>query len=263
MTTKKKNTPSDHKSKAEVEAQRVAELWGPSSPNFSEMLETLLRFRDGLDDALVAVDRFVSEAKRVSDELRKEGSDMAADLLSGLANERAGVTSVKFYKDAQRVVDVVFSALLTGSPTHLHELERVLFDRGRGRAEWLRLCSSYRELLITSLWRPSSEDHDVGLLEILEHDGIRVSQRLIDLLTQIDDRAEALVAKQVREVAATKTTETGFAAKLACMCKAFNYDWEAEAEKQPEGEKDPKKAQEDVQDKAQRAFARVVKKEAK
>jgi hypothetical protein len=272
MTTKKKNTPSDPESKAnpggraEMRAERVAELC--SSLSLTESYNAIYRFRDSLDDALVAIDKFVSEAKRVSDELRQEGFDIPADFLNTWANEKTALTSAVFHKAAQVVVDVVFSALITGSPTHVRKLERILFERGPGRAEWVRLCSIYRgrlrdEPLPLSLLELPSEDYDPWLSKVLGDSRLRFAQSLVDLLTRIDGRAEALTPRKVVEAAEGHTrSDAGFAARLACMCSAFDYDWEAEVEKQPEDEKDRKKAQEDVQDRAQRAFTKAMREEA-
>ncbi len=259
MTTKKKNSRSDRENKpnldekTELRAERIAEL--SSSVSFTESYNAIHRFRDSLDDALVAIDNFASGARRVSHELRQEGFDVEADFLSTWANMKTPLTTNAFRKAAQMVVDVVFIALVTGSRKNLLDLERILSDRGPGRTEWVRLCSTYRELLRDeplpfSFWAPPSQNYDPWLSDILGDNRLFLAQRLIGLLTRIDGCAEALTPKQVVELAENSRTDAGFAATLALMCKGFGYDWEAELEKQPEEDKNPKKAQEIVQDRA-------------
>jgi hypothetical protein len=215
MTTEKKNSPSDQQSKAELDAQRVAQAWPSAPTNAREWLEAALQFRDSLDHAIEAVQKSVSEAHKACGKLRDGGSDMAADLLEELAKERERITQPAFRKAAQRVVDVVFDALVSGSPGHVYELERALFSSGRGRAEWGRLCSFYGELLRNALRRSSSGDLS---------DVRRLSAMLVHRLGQIDEDAKPLTVEQVIEAAKGKTRKaSGFAGRLASDCGAFGY----------------------------------------
>jgi len=215
MTTKKKNSPSERKGKtgsfqeAQRQDQRVGELWNPSSPTMKDMFATFRRLRISLDAALAAVDGFVSESKRVADQLRKEDRESIANSLSGWADEWAGVTTPAFRKAATGIVELVYSALVNGYPVHVLEVERPLL--GRDRAEWGRLCASQRYLLQTD----GTEQHEADQPFAVE---------LIHELRRIDDRAKGLKVGQVIEAANGRTkTGSGFAAELACLSGAFDY----------------------------------------
>jgi hypothetical protein len=228
MTTKKKDTPNDHGSKddsfreAQRQEQRARELWVRSSPTMKEMFAAFDRFRASLDDALAAVDGFVSESERVSGELRKEQCEPTADALDGWADEWREVTKPAFHKAATGIVDLVYSALRTGYPRHVLKVETPLLERGL--AEWGRLCASQRYVLRTD----SPEQREASQPFAAE---------LIKELERIKDQAEGLTVEQVIEAANNRRTTTGegFAAELACMCGAFKY-----------GPKDQEKAQDAI-----------------
>jgi len=224
MTTKKKDTPSDRESKADSfdderreamrQAQRADEIRASSAPTMKEIFSAFERFRSSFKDALEAVDGFVSESKRVSDELRKEDCESKADSLSGWADEWAEVTSQEFRDAATGLVDLVRNALVTGYPVHVLTVAKRL--RLRGKAEWGRLCDSLRYALRTDSQALSAE----------QSEGLQLfAVTLIDSLKEIDGRAEHLTPEQVVKAANNKRTTkgSGFAAELACMCGAWEY----------------------------------------
>jgi hypothetical protein len=174
-----------------------------------DMFEAFTQLRLSLNTAFAAADGFVAESRRVSDELRKEGCDVKANSLAGWADEWEPVTTPLFRKAATGIVELVSSAFINAYPVHVLEVERPLL--GRDRAEWGRLCTSQRYLFELED-QERSEGREPFAIE------------LIDELTTIDDHAEVLTVEQIIEAATgSTTTGSGFAAKLACLCGAWEY----------------------------------------
>jgi len=218
MTTKKKDSPSasDSKTESSSEGQRQEQRTEDAFPPFDEMANAVERFRNSFSDALHAVDRVVSESRRLACQLREEHSEAEADTFDEMADLWEAVASQEFRDAATGVVDLVDRALVAGHPDNVLKMGRRL--RLYDRAEWARICES---LHVSLAGRPKNRSDNAPW----------PVNDLMNELKEIDSRAGNLGFQQLVEARRSAPTPARLAAKLACQCGAFDYEDEETAKR--------------------------------